>query len=286
MRYSSDPPQTPEAPVAEQASNEEFFDRILSEHPPRAFEAALLLVGARDHRALAVRRAQAALRYDRRPSEWSHAALLLSRGKDVSSSIGLEVALDSDTPHDPERNGVTVFALSRYLDTTRYPNLCLVLPSFSAEAAKLGGAHAIVEAALDPNRERARFPLYDGLAAWAQYAYSPDSSANPLISNVPLPAAAYCEYAYAAAGVDLTPGATSNSTCPELIWATLRRWSSRLSSVNGTTLHAYAVRRDHHGTPLESAPPLRDEPLIRAALGATGRGGSKKRRSSKRGGRR
>lgn len=276
MRYSSDAPVQPESPVSEADSNRAFFERVAALGDPSRFGGALLLLGGTDHAALALRRAQTLLRYDRRPSVWSHAALLLGWVGGEAGAVGVEVTLDPEGSHVPERNGVSVFHLSRYYDTERYPNVALVLPTFGEAAEKAGGRRALIDAALDPNRERSRFPLWDSLAHWSRYAYSPETTPNPLLSNVPLPGAAFCEYAYAMAGVDLTPGATSDQTCPELLWATAKRWSTRLAEMQGTTLQSFALRRDLSGVAPKSAPDLADDPAIRAALSARGGRATKK----------
>ena len=267
MRYSSDAPINPEIPIAETDDNRAFFERASALGDPARLSGALVLIGATDHRSLALRRAQTLLRYDRRPSVWSHAALILEWVGGARGAVGVEVTLDPEGDHVPERNGVSVFHLSRYYDTGRYPNVALVAPSF-AESDKSGGRKAIVEAALDPNRERSRFPLWDALGTWSRYAYAPETAQNPLTSNVPIPGAAFCEYAYAMAGVDLTPGATSDQTCPELLWATVKRWSTRLAEMQGTKLEAYAMRRDLSGAAPPGVPELALDPALRGLFSA------------------
>jgi hypothetical protein len=266
MRYSPDAPINPEIPIAETEDNRAFFEHIAALGDPARLTGALVLLGGTDHRSLALRRAQTLLRYDRRPSVWSHAALILQWVGGDAGAVGVEVTLDPEGGHVPERNGVSVFHLSRYDDTGRYPNVALIAPSFAPRAgepaAAVGGRKAIVEAALDPNRERSRFPLWDALGAWSSYCYTPESTQNPLLSNVPIPGAAFCEYAYAMAGVDLTPGATSDQTCPELLWATVKRWSTRLAEMQGTTLETFAMRRDLSGVAPPGASDLASDPAL------------------------
>ncbi|HSN99868.1 MAG TPA: hypothetical protein VLS89_16340, partial [Candidatus Nanopelagicales bacterium] len=161
-------------------TNAAFAARVADETTAAERRGALLLVGATDPRALAVRRAQCHLRLDRRPSYWSHAALLVSwEQAGPESAIGVEVSLD---PEDmarqvPERNGVTAFRLARYLDAARYPNLCVATVDFPKSPDI---KDRICEAALRPNVERARYPFWDQLAAWARHAYAPSTTPNPL----------------------------------------------------------------------------------------------------------
>jgi hypothetical protein len=274
MRYSPDAPINPEIPIAETEDNRAFFERIAALGDPARLSGALLLIGATDHLSLALRRAQTLLRYDRRPSVWSHAALILEWVGGDAGAIGVEVTLDPEGHHVPERNGVSVFHLSRYYDTGRYPNVALVATTFGTDDES-GGRKAIVEAALDPNRERSRFPLWDAIGTWSRYAYAPETTPNPLLSNVPIPGAAFCEYAYAMASVDLTPGATSDQTCPELLWATVKRWSTRLAEMQGTTLEAFAMRRDLSGLAPPGAPDLSADPALQGLFSAK-RAASKK----------
>ncbi len=246
MRYSPSPkleitrlpPEAKNAEVAELDAK------------PDARRAAIVLVGARDPRSLAIRMAQAHLRFDQRPSYWSHAALLLSWEGDAADARGVEVTLDpeDDAQQVPERNGVTSFRLARYLDDARYPNFCVAtfdIPAQNGEAIK----QHILDAALHPNRERSRYPLWDLLAPWARYTYAPLSTRNPLLEPVALPSAALCEYAYEAGGLDIIPGATAPNACPELLWSTLLYWHDRIRELGGT-LHARCVLRDEIGAPL------------------------------------
>lgn len=221
MRYSDQPRLDP-TPVS--GSAREFFAAIAAALPPEARRGGVLLVGGADPRALAERRAQAALRFDHRPSLWSHAALLVRWDGELDGR-GVEAALD---PGDlaaqvPERNGVTAFALERYLDDARHPNL-----AFMALVRPDAPRDAVVAAALAPNRERRMYPLHAWIGQWQRHVHDPFGEPSPLLRGVPHPGAALCEYAYAAARLDLIPGADGPNACPELIWATMTRWSEHL----------------------------------------------------------
>jgi hypothetical protein len=276
MRYSHETPSDAVVRCAPKRTNAEFFQAVADQTDPAARRGALLLVGGRDPLARAVRRAQGLLRYDRRPSYWSHAALLLGWPGEPAGAFGVEIALDARGARrqTPERNGVTAFRLRRYFDRARYPNLgvfLLGLPPAARPADASGARRAsrgiddVVAAALEPNRDRTRYPWWDHLAPWARYAYAPDTAPNPLLEGVPLPAASLCEYAYAAGGVDLVPGATANQTCPELLWATVLHWARRLEDVSAVQIKGFAVVRDQHAAPPREAPTLADE--LREALG-------------------
>ncbi len=231
MRYSSEAIQKPTELLATTASNRAFFEAVSQTHKPDALRGALLLVGGNDWRSLALRRAQASLRFDRRASLWSHVALIARWDADnVGASIGLEVTLEPESCGEqaPERNGVTTFNLSRYFDTDRYRNVAMVAVDLGRGAAGKERKNALLDAACNPCRDRERYPLWNALSSWARYAYAPELVQPPLIDGIALPSAAFCEYAFEAAGVDLTPGATGNNACPEVLWATVTYWQARM----------------------------------------------------------
>lgn len=260
MRYSNEAPITPATPVAASATNLDFFSSVRRSVAAEQLGCAILLVGGSDERALAVRRAQAILRYDRLTSYWSHAALLLDAG---GALRGVEVTLDPEDSRaqSASRNGATVFSIERYADATRYPNLAVFYFDFPRKSS---ARETISSAALDPNRERTRYPFWDQLATWARYAYAPDATPNPLLEGVALPGAAYCEYAFGTANIDLTPGATGNHACPEVLWATMKRWGGALDAMQAIKVHGFTIVRDETGTP---AKPL---PSLAAELGVAG----------------
>lgn len=248
--------------VAGKSTNEQFLAQVARESTPEQRRCALLLVGGNDHRALAIRQAQAPLRLDRLPSYWSHAALILDwEAADVANAVGVEASLDPEDLSEqvPERNGVTFFRVSRYLDQNRYPNLCVVVPTEFERSDKdqTDVRRRLSEAALDPNRERVRYRLWDWLGVWARFIYAPVGTPNPVTEGIPLPAAALCEYAYEAGGLDLTPGATAPNACPELLWATILHWHDRMG---GVKIRAWRLVRD----PVQAPRAVHDAPLDEA----------------------
>jgi hypothetical protein len=262
MRYSQHKKVEPER-LQKSTSNRGFIEEVAKRCSPELCRGGILLVGGRDTRALNIRRAQSALRYDRRASAFSHAALMVTwDAEHPHKSRGLEVTLEPEAGdlQVPERNGVTELELSRYLDVKRYPNLAFITVELTdAEEEQPDGRRKIVRsgadrkadvlaAAADPCRQRDSFPMWDALATWGAYAYSPEASQNPLLRSVPLPAASLIEYAFGAAGVDIVPGASSNHSCPELLWASALHWQEGMSS--SVKLAVFSVLRDEHGTPL------------------------------------
>ena len=271
MRYSPFTARKSQKLGSASASNESFFAEVGKSAGQRALHGAILLVGARDTLSLALRRAQGVLRFDQRPSKWSHAALIVRWQGDVGASVGVEVTLDpvERRRQVPERNGVTTFRLSRYFDEQSYPNVALL--SFELEEPERvpgmegtlpSGAErraVVLETALTPVKDRERYPLWDMLGAWARHAYLPHTTPNPLLEGVPLPRAALCEYAYEAAGIDLTPGATGNHNCPEVLYATAKHWAEGVASTQRASVRLYSLERDEHVVPHDELPIRIDE---------------------------
>ena len=239
MRYSTSKRLNPRSP-AKSASGGGLFNRVAKDTTAEERRGGVLLVGGNGPRDLAIRNAQADLRLDQLPSYWSHAALILDwkDGARLHQVKGVEVSLDPADPHKqtPERNGVTMFTLDRYADRARYPNL-----AFGTICRKIGKVSksprigtfesikkAVVAAALDPNAQRTRYRLWDWLGVWAAHTYAPTRTENPTAAGIPVPGAALCEYAYEAAGIDITPGATAPNACPELIWNAMLWWHDKL----------------------------------------------------------
>jgi hypothetical protein len=220
-----------------------FFTSVFRDLDKRAIPVeapVLLLVGGRDWRSLAIRSAQAFMRMDQQPSFWSHAAVILERnlGK-PEASLGTEASFVPEDPdlHVPERNGVTPFHLKRYCDLDAYPELAVIAFRQPTRKGQVEWSpEAGVSAALSPNRERVRFPLWDHLGAWGRFLHDPMGAPNPLSQNIPLPSASYCAYVFEAAGLHLTPNATAPQTCPELFWATALFWAEGLSAEGVETL--------------------------------------------------
>lgn len=258
MRYS-DAQRFPITKVKKDATADELFGIITKATSGEDRRGGILLVGGVSPRDVVVRHAQAELRLDRLPSYWSHAAVILDwkDGAKPASVIGVEVTLDPPEPEKqvPERNGVTLFRLDHYSNRNRFPNLAFG----TICKTKKGLKDEIVTAALNPNRDRLRYRFWEWLGAWASYTYAPAAAENPIAKGIPLPGAAFCEYAYEAAGLDLTPGATAPNACPEHLWTTLLYWHHRIGTKVGTLAAWSLVRDDESPTRTPLSVTLNDE---------------------------
>lgn len=256
MRYSLQKNQLEPRRIAARRSNLDLFNAVAKSCKAERGCGAILLVGRRDWRSIQIRRAQATLRYDRRSSYFSHAALITDWDQTKPErSRGLEVTLDSvpGAEQVPERNGVTAFRASQYLDDALYPNLALITLDLKPgkepgpKGKTIERKRALLTAARNPCRNRADFPLWESIGEWLKYTYLPERTANPLLEGISLPGAAFCEYAYAAAEVDITPGASTRHTCPELLWSTFLRWQEGLLETAVDRIDITYVVRDEFG---------------------------------------
>jgi hypothetical protein len=234
----------------QERSNLEFFAkalRALRRRGASAGEFVIGLVGSRDLPGISLRRAQAVLRDDRRPSYWSHAFVITADWDGKSPVAELPLAEVPFHPRsgefpEPARNAVLRSTqLRHYADARVDANLALFslcLPQAAAVAAsarRRGGSkpfcaldeerRKVLRAALaDPNLDRDRFDFWRELAIWQQYFWSGEQTPNPSAAGHPLPAASFIEYLFEQIGVDLTPSASALNSAPEHLWTSFRWW--------------------------------------------------------------
>jgi hypothetical protein len=279
-RYSNLEPETVLYP-------ERLFETV-AKLPVQERERCLLLVGGNSPKDIAVRNAQSIHRWDQLPSYWSHSALILRwpRNARPEQVLGLECALLPRDPREqvPERNGVTPFVLSDYLDEARYPNIAFVTGKPPEHRVGSRSREAL-EVAVEPNRDRGRYPFWAWLGAWQAYCHGSPRSTNPLLEGWPLPATAFCEYVFQALGVDITPGGSNPGSSPETLWASALRWSNAGGpSLGKVTIHA-RIERDQAPSrvPLGSLTLALDQLALAAGAEredprAAGRASSRRRR--------
>lgn len=207
-------PKVREVPRKGREGNLAWIERNL----PKGDGALLLMLGGRDPIPFRIRIAQAELRHDLTPSNWSHLALLDEPEEGLEgtglSEISLEPAGGFGMP--AATNGVQRGKLATYRSSRRWPNLALLrLP---VPRQEIEGAMARFE------RQRAALDAVDMTVAWLAYVWGAGQGTNPLTEGIGLPAAALVEAASAASGYDLTPGLESRASCPEAVWQAARWW--------------------------------------------------------------
>ena len=180
------------------------------------------LLGQRDLPGYTLRTAQSVLRWDARPSLWSHVFLFGDRiGQDLGKTLVWEVTLhprDGEFPK-PEENGVGTVELRRYRDRKVDANAALLAVKMTDE-----DAGKVRRRAADHNADRIRYNLWETLGIWQGYLWSQGARPNPLREGVPIFSSSYVEMAYEAINLDLTPGASERNSAPEHIWNAAVWW--------------------------------------------------------------
>jgi hypothetical protein len=180
---------------------------LMKNAPP----GAVVFVGGAGLTDFRVRVAQSHLRNDMFPSFWSLVGVATSRGMlTVSLSAG------GDPSVVPATNAVRLMRLQEIDDAAQYPNIAAI------EFADNGAA--IVANAERLIKQRNAIDLPSMLLTWLGFAWGAGTRRNPLLENVGLPAAAFVETAFGMDGIELTPGLSSGSSCPEAIWQSALWW--------------------------------------------------------------
>jgi hypothetical protein len=216
---------------------------------------AIGLLGQRDLPGVTLRRAQSILRWDLRPSLWSHAFLFadaLTPDPEVLKAAPIrEVSIHSRTGvfPDPAVNAVGESALRYYVRADVDANAGLVVVEMD-EAEVEAVAH---RALVDPNQDRMRYDLWRMLGIWESYMWSAGALPNPLRQGHPVFSSAFVEYCYEAIRLDLAPGASERNSAPEHIWNAAKWWYENFESL-GRTIRCYCVLRDQGAAVLDREP--------------------------------
>jgi hypothetical protein len=159
-----------------------------------------------------LRVAQSQLRGDLTPSYWSLCGLI-SHSDRRFLTVPLQIPDISDVPRT---NAVQELRLSDVDDPVAWPNIGIV--RFAGNAA------AVVAQADKLHIRRSVVDLPELVLAWLAYGWAAGGADNPLLRTRGVPSAAFVETAHALAGIELTPGLSSASSCPEAIWQAVKWW--------------------------------------------------------------
>jgi len=187
------------------AANAAFY----TEH---ARPGSVLLMGGNNVVHFRLRVAQSHLRRDLLPSFWSLAGLVVSKTAFLTVPIGSPLQPDSV----PQTNAIQECAIADFDDPKRFPNIALL--SFADRAG------VIVDNARRLRGQRGAIDLPHLLVPWLAFAWGVGTSGNPLLQNLGMPAAGMIETAFGMAGIELTPGVASATSCPEAIWQSALWW--------------------------------------------------------------
>lgn len=209
------------------------------------------LLGQRDIPGHSLRVAQSMLRWDARPSLWSHAFLIADRigpKAAIAEARVWEAPLHSRSGQfpRPERNGVGSVELGQYGNPRIDANAALIAVKMTDKDAAL-----VRERADAPNHDRLRYNLWESLGIWQGYLWSQGARPNPLREGVPIVASSFVEMAYEAINLDLTPGASIRNSAPEHIWNAAVWWHETFARQKHP-ISGYYVLRDKGGALLST----------------------------------
>jgi hypothetical protein len=215
------------------ADNTRFFSDAIAELSDDDGLGLIGLIGSCDLPGVAVRRAQSILRWDRRPSLWSHAFLLVGGGEIR------EVALHSRAGHFPEPadNAITTATLDHYASPRVDANVALLSVRMEPDEA----TRVVERSTINPNLERLRYDLFETLGYWQAFLWT-RGTPNPLEAGVPNHSSAMVEYCFEELQVDLTPGANDRNSAPEHLWNGARWWSEAFGEFDRPIVGRYVLR--------------------------------------------
>ncbi len=200
------------------------------------------LIGSRDLPGYTLRTAQAMLRWDLRPSYWSHVFIVAepvtSRTAWRSLPI-LEVPLHPRNGRfpRPECNGINEGTLGLYEHADVDANVGLVAVTMSDPEARL-----LLERARDWNLDRVRYNFWDMLGAWQGYLWAQGARRNPLREGMPIASSSYIEFIFEGLGLGVTPGTSERNSAPEHLWNAACWWHKAFKDQDRRVTGMYVVR--------------------------------------------
>lgn len=198
-------PKVREVPARRGESNGQWLARV-------GATGGILLLGGSPLGDFRVRIAQSHLRRDMYPSFWSLAGVL----RDGRTFDSVPLGGWDDASEVPRLNGIRRCRIADYDDPERYPNVAVLYFTRSHDLL-LGYADAV-------RGQRSVLDLPNLMVPWLGFVWGAGRQGNPLLAGVGLPSAAFVETVHGLAGIDLTPGVSSESSCPEAIWQAAKWW--------------------------------------------------------------
>jgi hypothetical protein len=183
--------------------NVRWLERAKADH-------GLILLGGTSLGHFRLRVAQSHVRGDFMPSFWSVAGIITRPGRLATvplENIGEAAAVTRD-------NGVVEVPLKTFDDPERFPNIAALQFATAVDPGHLAAVRA--------DRSIADLPTL--MLKWLGYAWGTDQPGNPLLQGSGIPSAVFVESVYSLARIDLTPGLSTASSCPEAIWQSAKWW--------------------------------------------------------------
>lgn len=193
--------------------------------------SGIILLGGTSLAHFRIRVAQSHVRSDLLPSFWSVVGIL--EDGDTFASVPFDGRTDAS--NIPRTNAVQTCELEEYDDPVQFPNIAVL--HFTDDERPI---HQNIDRVTS---QRSVIDLPTLLFHWLGYIWSVGQAANPLLAGHGLPSAAFVETVYGIAGIELTPGLSSASSCPEAIWAAAKWWHQFYEAETGIGDEAHAIAR-------------------------------------------
>jgi hypothetical protein len=213
-----------EQPVQQGESNRAWLGRL-------GASSGILLLGGSSLAHFRIRVAQSHVRGDLLPSFWSLVGIL----EDGQTFAAVPFDGNRDPSDVPRTNGLQTCRIEDYDDPLRFPNIAVL--HFTDDERPIRQNIDRVKS------QRSVIDLPALMLPWLGYIWSVGQAGNPLLAGYGLPSAAFVETVYGIAGIELTPGLSSASSCPEAIWAAAKWWHQFYGEETGLGNDAHAIAR-------------------------------------------
>jgi hypothetical protein len=188
-------------------------------------EGSLLLLGGSSVTDFRLRVAQSHARSDMRPSLWSHVAIVAERQRQTWRLSEVSLVPPQGFGDVPSRNAKQDNTLDHYGDPQMWRNIALL--SFPVDGKEV---HKGVDRL---SLDRGIVDLGELIIPWLAYVWGTGNAGNPLLQDKGIPCAVYAETVMSMAGLELTPGLSSQSSCPEAIWQAAKWWHQFYAQTDG-----------------------------------------------------
>jgi len=184
----------------------------------------VILIGGASLSHFRIRVAQSHVRGNLLPSCWSIAGLMV----DGETFLTVPLAFGGKTSDVPQSNGVQACPLSDYKNPKQFPNIAVLRfadnPEFIFSGPEKDPPERSIVDKIKSQRGIVDMPAM--IIAWLAYIWGVGQRGNPLLDGAGVPSAVLAETAYGIGGVEMTPGLSSSSSCPEAIWHAAKWWQT------------------------------------------------------------
>jgi hypothetical protein len=199
-------------PAEGDEGNHAWLERVIGKN--KFTKSGLLLIGGASVPDFHIRVAQSHLRYNLTPSHWSIVGIM----SDTDTFYSVPLQWKGELAEMPHANAIQKCSMADYDNPKWFPNIAFI--QFTKDMKK------VLENAADLHWRRSLIDLPELVVRWLEYVWAVGQSGNPLSNAKGLPSAVFAEAAYGMAGIELTPGLATASSCPEAIWQAAKWWSA------------------------------------------------------------